>query len=579
MPDWFGFHPIQRAGSRISGLERPLRNCSLPRSPLVPDVKRLTPGRTVALAAGLFAVVGLLLQWWKLQALTASYDQGIFLQVLWNGLHGHPFESTLSSQLSTNVVHSGQLPQLGYHRLGQHFTPILLLWIPLLGLLGNLALPLIQVGLITAAGLLLHRLALDRLQPALAATLALAFFGANAVVGPTWGNFTDLCQLPLLFFALVFGLRRRWPWLVGLSAALIPLIREDTGVLLVGVGVWLWWRESGRWPLALGLIVYGAGWVLLVTTLLMPLFSEDSSRRFMIENFGQYVPGTSRASSLEVLRQALQQPAVLLRELVHPPLETLRYLVAQGLPLLFVPLISADAWCLMGLPLLGLLLAQGSNNPLSINIRYALLVVPGLFVGAICWWEQHPQLFASRRLRRIWLGCIGLSLLFALLANPNRSLSFLIPDSIDPWVYTSPVAQWRHGQRARQALAQIPDQAPVSAATNLIPLLAQRPVLVRFPEATAYLDRDGQVRPVDWVAVDLQWLERYGKAFGRDRQALRQSWRWLSQPQLNYAPVAVVDGVVVLQRQGSAHPEAAQQLQALLERIQPAGSQNDAPDP
>ncbi len=537
------------------------------------------PNRSVAIAATLFAVVGLLLQWWRLQSLTASYDQGIFLQVLWNGLHGHPFESTLSSQLSTNVVHSGQLPQLGYHRLGQHFTPTLALWIPLVAVLGTLALPLVQVGLMTAAGLLLHRLAVERLKPATATTLTVAFFGANAVMGPTWGNFTDLCQLPLLVFALVLGLRRRRPWLVGVSALLIPLIREDTGVVLVGVGLWLWWRERQRWPLALGLLLYGAGWVALVTNVLMPLFSEDNARRFMIENFGQYVPGTTRASSLDVLQQALQQPAVLLHELVHPPLETLRYLAGQGLPLLFIPLICADAWLLMGLPLLGLLLAQGSNNPLSINIRYALLVVPGLFVGALCWWEQHPQLQGSRRLRQVWQGCIGLSLLFALMANPNRSLSFVIPDSVQPWVYANPVAQWRHGQRAHEALAVIPSQASVSASTNLVPQLAQRPVLVRFPNSTAYLNRERQAQPVDWVAVDLHWLERYGKAFDEDREALAQSVQWLSQPQLNYAPVAVVDGVVVMQRHGSPRPELDEHLQALLNRLQRASQQNDAPDP
>ncbi|MFZ0408764.1 MAG: DUF2079 domain-containing protein [Cyanobium sp.] len=538
-----------------------------------------TSHRTVVLAAGLFAGVGLLLQGWRLQSLTASYDQGIFLQVLWNGLHGHLFESTLSSQLSTNVVHGGQLPQLGYHRLGQHFTPTLALWIPLVGMLGALALPLVQVGLMTAAGLLLHRLALEQLKPATAATLTVAFFGANAVVGPTWGNFTDLCQLPLLVVALVLGLRQRRPWLVGVSALLIPLIREDTGVLLVGVGLWLWWREAKRWPLALGLILYGSGWIVLVTNVLMPLFSEDNTRRFMIENFGQYVPGTSRASSLDVLQRALQQPVLLLRELVHPPLDTLRYLISQGLPLLFIPLISVDAWLLMGLPLLGLLLAQGNNNPLSINIRYALLVVPGLFLGALCWWEQRPQLQTSRRLRRLWQGCIGLSLLFALMANPNRSLSFVIPDSVHPWVYASPAAQWRHGQRARQALAVIPSQASVSASTHLVPQLAQRQVLVRFPNSTAYLDRDGLERPVDWVAVDLNWLERNGKAFDQDREALEESVQWLRQPQLNYAPVRVLDGVVVLQRHAPSRPEPDRQLQVLLSHLQGAAQQNDAPDP
>ena len=62
--------------------------------------------RRVLLAAALF-LLGCVLQWWRMQSLTASMDQGILMQVLWNGLRGHPFESTLSSQLSTNVIHSG----------------------------------------------------------------------------------------------------------------------------------------------------------------------------------------------------------------------------------------------------------------------------------------------------------------------------------------------------------------------------------------------------------------------------------------------------------------------------------------
>ena len=74
-------------------------------------------------------------------SLNASYDQGIFLQALWNGLDGHPFASTLSSQLSTNVIHNGELPSVDYQRLSQHFTPLLATWIPFVGLLGIWALP------------------------------------------------------------------------------------------------------------------------------------------------------------------------------------------------------------------------------------------------------------------------------------------------------------------------------------------------------------------------------------------------------------------------------------------------------
>ena len=57
----------------------------------------------------------------------SSYDQGIFNQIFWNGIHGNFFQSTLSSQLSTNVIHGGEVPYVGYHHLGQHFSLVMLL--------------------------------------------------------------------------------------------------------------------------------------------------------------------------------------------------------------------------------------------------------------------------------------------------------------------------------------------------------------------------------------------------------------------------------------------------------------------
>jgi uncharacterized membrane protein len=172
--------------------------------PLSPPTRRAPdPGRWVVVAALLFVVLGLLVQAWRLWSLTASYDQGIFLQVFWNSWHGHPFESSLSSQLSSSVLHQGALPDPAYRRLGQHFTPALLLWVPLVPLLGAWSLPVVQVGLITSAGLVLHRLARGLLPAGLATAIACSWYAAQAVIGPTWCNFHDLCQLPLLVFALL----------------------------------------------------------------------------------------------------------------------------------------------------------------------------------------------------------------------------------------------------------------------------------------------------------------------------------------------------------------------------------------
>jgi hypothetical protein len=285
----------------------------------------------------------------------------------------------------------------------------------------------------------------------------------------------------------------------------------------------------------------------------------------MVENFGQYLQGQEQASSLEVAALVLQQPLVLLRELVSPPRETLLYLTGQGLPLLFIPWIALDSWLLMGLPLMGLLVAQGSNNPLSINIRYTYLVVPGLFAGTTLWWQRHQPLFASRRLRRIWAGCILLSLLFTLGSNPNRSLSWIIPDSVNPWVYSSPWKQWQHAQQVHQALALIPADASVAAGTQLIPHLAAREVLIRFPNHRAYQNRDGKAFPVDWIAVDLNHQMRYAAAFPQERGALRKSIKLLETLNTeNYRVQRVSDGLVLLERGGVVNPKAQQQLDQLL---------------
>jgi len=524
-----------------------------------------------ALAAGLFAVVMLGLQLWKSWVLLAGYDQGIFQQVAWNSLHGRWFESSLSSQLSTNVVHAGELPFVGYERLGQHFTPTLLLWAPLLGVFGAAALPVVQVGLITAAGLVLHRLAAPRLPARTANWLVIAFFAGNALIGPTLGNFSDLCQLPLAVFVLMLGLlESRWALTVA-GALLMPLIREDTGVILVAIGLWLLVRSRERWRLALVLIAWGGGWVVVCTNVLMPLFSDDNSKRFMVENFGQYLGADpdKGSSSLGVLKRVFSQPVLLVQQLIDPPGKTLRYLLGHSLPFLFVPLISLDTWLLAGPSLLGLFLAQGTNDPLAITIRYTWLVVPGFALGALFWWERRAVPSPGPRVRLAWGAALTLSLLLTVTSNPHRSLSMVMPDSIDPWLYSSPAQQWVHGLRAREALKVIPETDSVAANTPLVPLLAQRRAIVRFPYTTNYLDQNRQEQRVQWVAVDLSLLERYGVAFRRDWRQHKKSLAWIEDNRQAYTPQAIRDGVVVLQRQGPRHPILDKELSALLERPRP----------
>ncbi len=500
--------------------------------------------KEVWVAAGIFFAICFLLQCWRLQTLTASMDQGIFFQVLWNGVHGRLFQSTLSSQLSTNVIHSGEMPALGYYRLGQHFTPILAIWVPFIGVLGKWALPLIQVSLITLGGVVLYNLANISLDKNNSKMIAFSYFCANTVIGPCLGNFTDLCQLPVLFFSLILAIEKRINWLIIITFLLIPLIREDAGVLLVGIGIWLLFRKNYQWRLALVLILYGAGWVLLVTNVLMPIFSEDNSKRFMVENFGQFIKNRNEASSLDVIGLGLQQPMVILKELINPPGQTLRYLAGHALPLVFIPFISIDCWLLMGLPLAGLLLAQG--NPLAINWRYTYLVVPGLFSGSIYWWAKNYKIFSSRRFKRFWSGCMALSIIFTITSNPNRTLSWLMPQSIDPWIYRPPINQLDHGLKALKAVEIIPKNGTVSASSNLVPHLADRETLIRFPDNVRYQDSLGTIKKVDWIAVDLSHHMRYAHAFKNEWDDLQEILLLLKSLENDYSPQLVNDGVIVM---------------------------------
>jgi len=151
--------------------------------------------RTVLLLPAVFAVVGLLLQMvGASQVLTALLrPRAFFLQGALERLAGtNPFESTLSSQLSTNVIHAESCRPWGSHRPSQHFTPILLLWSPAVAVvLASGPFPLVQVGGLDhrrRAGAC-NRLARNTLvDPRWRPFRGLQLLRRNAVIGPNLGQ-------------------------------------------------------------------------------------------------------------------------------------------------------------------------------------------------------------------------------------------------------------------------------------------------------------------------------------------------------------------------------------------------------
>lgn len=221
--------------------------------------------RPVLIVGGIFFSICMLLVLHRHFTFYSSYDQGIFNQVMWNGTHGRFFQSSLSSQLSTNVVHAGEVPDVSYHRLGQHFTPALLLWLPIYYFFPHAAtLAVFLVTMLSAAGLVLYILARQYLEPMPARWITYSYYGANAVIGPTLCNFHDNFQLSLFMFTLLLAMEKRWWWLFALMCPLIVMIREDSGIILFGVGVYM--ILSRRFP-RIGAVVciFSFGYILMLT--------------------------------------------------------------------------------------------------------------------------------------------------------------------------------------------------------------------------------------------------------------------------------------------------------------------------
>ena len=508
---------------------------------------RSWPPAVLGLAAG-FWLIGFSLQIWRLESFGATYDQALFLQELWSTAQGRPFESSLSSVLSSAVAVNGSLPHVDYLHLGQHANSLTLFLAPAVAAFGWIVLPFAQATALTAAGLILWRLAQQRLPKELAWRLTLSYFLSGAVLGPMLENFHDLIWYPLLGFLILGGLLDRRLGLVILPSIALLLVREDSGLLLFSIGLWAAVRRPDVRRIGVGLMLISFAWVFLVTGFVQPSVDASLSDRFLQEKFGHLVEDVS-GGTLSVLLQMAQKPVALLGALVSPPGATLGFLLALTLPLLLVPLFSVDVALIVSAPLLIALLSQG-RTALAVTLRYVLALVPGLYIGTLLWWQSNPSIWKKRWLRPCWTTALSIGLLLTLVSNPHRTFSAVVPDSFSPWVHVSPSEMLKRRALGRKALSLIPSTASVSADTPLLPRLAQREVAIRFPNGVRYLDREGKIQEVDWVAAFPGYYSPLVPLFKRETEQQRGILNELQAliSEGRYERVFCEDGVVVLSR-------------------------------
>jgi uncharacterized membrane protein len=501
----------------------------------------------------------------------ASIDQGLFNQVFWNTMQGRLFQASLSAANSSSVLFEGQLPSVSYIHLGQHFVITLLLWMPIYALFpGNETLIVLQVFLIAAAGLVLYALARLRLRSPVSVLIAAGYYGAVAVISPTFANFYEACQLPLFVFAALFALEKQWWWLFWVMILLTLGVREDAGLIGFGIGAYLIVGRRLRLGIAVCLISFMA--VTITTTMVMPLFSSDNSKLYLGTYFRKFV-SSANPTTLDVLWGILTNPIELLKSLLLPFDRRLGYFMAHWLPLAFVPAVSGAAWVMSIFPLLVLLL-QDRASALSPSLHYTWSVIPGVFYGAILWWDRHSQGF-TQRFRKFWLGCIVLSLLLVIPVDKNQSFYFLLPDSIRPWYFYTPLTrQWEHAEEIRAVMSRIPAEASVAATTYLLPQLSSRRGAIHLPNLQVVDDRKMGV-DVEYAIADLLPLQPYHKGLipkSRFKKTVPTIDQALTENR--YGVVELRDRVILLQKGVPSNPTALANWTILRNQLMPQITHN-----
>lgn len=210
----------------------------------------------VAMAVGTAYIAFAAWQW--SQFAVKSWDLSIFAQLL-----------DRYSQLQAPIV---TVKGEGYNLLGDHFHPLLALLAPVYAAFPHaFTLLVVQALCFAAAAGMFTRAAQRQLGVAAGVVLGLAF-------GLSWGlqhaaeaQFHEIAlAVPLLTGSLIAVLEGRWK-AAAIWAAPLVFVKEDLGLTVAAVGMLILWRA--RTPAGLWLAVWGFGWFLVATLVVLPMLN------------------------------------------------------------------------------------------------------------------------------------------------------------------------------------------------------------------------------------------------------------------------------------------------------------------
>ena len=452
-------------------------------------------------------------------------DLGIFVNLFWN----------LSQEGSW---HSGMLER---HFLGEHFSPLLLLIVPLYRLWpAPECLLVVQSAALALGAWPLYLLARSRLGHEAGLAVLAAYMLYPPLMGIALHDFHEVSlAVPLLAFAAWWiSQNRMLPAVLALAAAV--LCKEELALTAAMVGVYLVlarrdWKTGGALAIA--------GWAvfLFLVTAVLPSFRGEAPP--FADRYSQFSGGLK-----ELAAHAVRDPAWLLAACWNA--DKGRYLLELLRPLGFLPVL-APLECLPALPTLARNLLSNHEPQYSIHFHYPAPMVPFLFAALVAGLERARNLFA-RWFPQLWIRrrgavapagaggktdfrgmglktSLGWLLLAAMVWGvswPARFMRFVPEDRVAAF---------------RELKEMIPAAASVSAHNRLVPHVANRRDVCTFPV----------VRDADFILLDFGYP---GFEYPVHAETHRQRFLQLLA-EGSYRILALREKFVLLQRQAVAAAE------------------------
>ncbi len=309
----------------------------------------------------------------------AAFDLGNMDQVLWNTIHGRPFQFT-------NQAIDWYGPPT---RLAIHFEPIILPLSLLYVFHADPRILLVFQTLVLLSGALPVFLLTRRYLPewpVLAALMAAAYLLSPALLGLNIFDFHPVSlATPLLLYAMLALTYKRYVWFL-IACILAASCKEDIPLAIAMLGILLIWKY--KLPrLGLTLIIGGLLWSFLAFKVIIPHFYpgvQTSNFWYRYEALG--------SSPAAAVANLLLHPWLLFTTFFT--LDRLYYLVGLVRSVGFLPLLTPE-WLLPALP--GLAVNLLSTDPLLYSgvYHYNAAIIPFVMLAAI---------HGTRRLILIWQG-------------------------------------------------------------------------------------------------------------------------------------------------------------------------------